>query len=522
MLDLFDFDSVADEVDQSTPDSKSICQFSGDKNEILKKYFGFDSFRLGQQEIIDTIINDEECKGVLAVMATGAGKSLLFQLPAMMSNGLTIVVSPLISLMKDQVDSMVDKGMEACTINSTMTDKQVDDVMSNLGDCKLLYVSPERFKNEDFVNSIVRQRIGLFAVDEAHCISQWGHDFRLSYSKLKEAIKSVSPARVVALTATATPEVQEDICRQLNMENAHKFVRGTYRSNLKISINQCSEDNKIRSVTNRLEKLIYKLRDDGVKNPTGIIYTATKKYAEVISRHLNGIGYRATFYHGGLGGKARTNIQDGWAKNGGIIVATCAFGMGIDRPDVRFVFHCGLTGSISEWWQMIGRSGRDGKEALCMTFFDQTPDYELQMFLLNMTNPTASDIKRFWKWLLKFAYRQVEPGAKTTVVNLTQKEMSSKSGCYNVGSIVSFLKKRNLISTLGRGKYRVMLKNPEFDFAALDELRKKNIMALNNVLDFFRSDCCRMAYICEHYGDTTFVGRCEGCDWCRKNQGNLT
>ena len=132
MLNLFDFDSVADGVDQSTPDSKSICQFSGDKNEILNKYFGFDSFRLGQQEIIDTIINDEECKGVLAVMATGAGKSLLFQLPAMMSNGLTIVVSPLISLMKDQVDSMVDKGMEACTINSTMTDKQVDDVMSKV------------------------------------------------------------------------------------------------------------------------------------------------------------------------------------------------------------------------------------------------------------------------------------------------------------------------------------------------------------------------------------------------------
>jgi ATP-dependent DNA helicase RecQ len=319
--------------------------------QLLEKHFGFSEFRPGQEVVIDAL---HEHQAALAVFPTGGGKSLCYQLPALRYEGLTLVVSPLIALMKDQIDFLKRHGIAAARLDSTLTGKEVRDVTAGIenGTLKLLYVAPERFNNERFVGMLSRTKIALFAVDEAHCISEWGHNFRPDYLKLAEAAKTVHAERVLALTATATPAVVKDIEAAFNIPQAGAIVTGFYRPNLNLSIMPVLSEERDALLLKRLHK-----RPPG---PT-IVYVTLQKTAERIAAQLAEGGFPAEAYHAGLDNEVRAAVQDRWmASDNGIVVATIAFGMGIDKAAVRYVYHYNLPKSLESYSQEIGRAGRDG------------------------------------------------------------------------------------------------------------------------------------------------------------------
>ena len=307
--------------------------------------FGYTSFRKGQEEVLQEVLDGKD--GVLAVFPTGYGKSLIYQIPSMVTGKLTIVVSPLISLMRDQVTRLQSLKINAIFINSTvsMNDVKMALMEAQTGSIKALYVAPERFANPEFMKAISGIEVDVLAIDEAHCISRWGHDFRPSYAELGGAIEKINPRQVVALTATATKTVQDDICKVLGIDKAKRFISGVHRSNLKMLMFEGYGSRKLDEMANITRKFV----SEG--KTTGIVYSPTRKEAEEICGHFKRRGVQATFYHAGLKDSERALVQDTWAKNGGVIVATCAFGMGIDRADVRFVIHSGLSQSIEDYYQ---------------------------------------------------------------------------------------------------------------------------------------------------------------------------
>ncbi len=319
--------------------------------ELLKKHFGFGEFRPGQEVVIDAL---HDHGAALAVFPTGGGKSLCYQLPALRYPGLTLVVSPLIALMKDQIDFLVRHNITAARLDSSLTGEEVRDVTARMenGTLKLLYVAPERFNNERFVAMLARTKVALFAVDEAHCISEWGHNFRPDYLKLAEAAKTISAERVLALTATATPAVVKDIEKAFNISKEGAIVTGFYRPNLNLSITPVNAADRDGVLLKRLGK-----RPPG---PT-IVYVTLQKTAERVASLLAEAGFPAEAYHAGLDDALRSAVQDRWmASDSGIVVATIAFGMGIDKAAVRYVYHYNLPKSLESYSQEIGRAGRDG------------------------------------------------------------------------------------------------------------------------------------------------------------------
>jgi len=317
---------------------------------VLSGTFGFDSFRPGQEAVVQALLDG---RSALAVFPTGGGKSLCYQLPALQIEGLTLVVSPLIALMKDQIDFLKSKGISAARLDSSLEAAEVvavNDAIQN-GSLKLLYVAPERFNNERFVAEMKRTHIGLFAIDEAHCISEWGHNFRPDYLKLAETVKDIGAQRVLALTATATPSVVEDICRSFEIEKADAMVTGFYRPNLTMLTTPTTVAERDRLLVSRLKE-----RPAG---PT-IVYVTLQKTSESVAQHLAENGLPARAYHAGLDPEPRSEIQDWWMKEPeGIVVATIAFGMGIDKSNVRYVYHYNLPKSLESYSQEIGRAGRD-------------------------------------------------------------------------------------------------------------------------------------------------------------------
>lgn len=481
-------------------------------NEALIK-LGHTTFRPHQEDVVKEVLGGRN--GVLGVFPTGYGKSAVYQIPAIISDGMTIVVSPLISLMKDQVDKLVSLGVKAFLLNSSLTQAQATEVLAEvIGDgVKVLYVAPERFGNEEFNRCIFGKKVSLLAIDEAHCISRWGGDFRPSYSKLGMVIRRVRPRQVVALTATATKQVQDDICRSLGIIGAKRFVVGIHRPNLHMAV--------ISGFGNsRLEALAMIVKEHAAEgHHTGIVYTQTRSGADSTKEYLLNRGLKATSYHGGLSAKRRTEIQNQWAANGGVIIATNAFGLGIDKPDVRFVVHMGLTGSIEDWYQEVGRAGRDGKDSLCVSFYDHEYDYGVQMVLIDRTNPTGRDVEMFWTWLRDVASREAKSGCQSVVVNMTQDEMGEHSGCVNVPGCMAFLRRSRLVKTLGRGRYNVSLRaHRDFDYGVLNKARQDKILKLDEVVALYRSVECRAAYVCNYFGDTFFHGTCGVCDNCKDKQ----
>lgn len=318
---------------------------------LLRERFGFEGFRLGQREVIDALADHGRA---LAVFPTGGGKSICYQLPALAIEGVTLVVSPLIALMKDQIDWLTRRGIPAARVDSTLGREALGSVRESLarGELKLLYVAPERFQNERFLDSLTRLRIGLFAIDEAHCISEWGHNFRPDYLKLAGIARSIGAERILALTATATPPVVRDICSSFDIPPAGAIVTGFYRPNLELVIEDTPADTRDRRLVERLRQ-----RAPGAT----IVYVTLQKTAERVAALLRDAGFPARAYHAGLDADARSVIQDEWMRSDrGIVVATIAFGMGIDKADVRYVYHYNLPKGLESYSQEIGRAGRDG------------------------------------------------------------------------------------------------------------------------------------------------------------------
>lgn len=354
----------------------------------LNKFFGYSSFRKGQVEIIESILSNRD---TLAVLPTGGGKSLCYQLPALLMEGTAIIISPLIALMKDQVDALSKNGIFADFINSALTLPEISERLRKAaaGEYKLLYIAPERLASRQFIDMLSDLRISFLAVDEAHCISEWGHDFRPAYMNIPDAIEGFHKLTVAAFTATATPEVRLDIVKSLKMNSAQVFVKGFDRPNLSYFTENCSDK------TPRVAELCSR-----TKNGSAIVYCGSRKKVDMLTTGLTAAGIENVRYHAGMEDAARKRAQDlfiqGKVK---VIVATNAFGMGIDKPDVRFVIHCDFTQTLEAYYQEAGRAGRDGLPSECHLLY-QPSDRKLQEFFINTTYPEFTDVASLFKLLL--------------------------------------------------------------------------------------------------------------------------
>ena len=347
-----------------------------DLKKSLKHFFGFDSFKGNQEVVIQSILGGKDS---FVIMPTGAGKSLCYQLPALMQEGTAIIISPLIALMKNQVDSIRGFGESdavAHFLNSSLTKTQAkivkDDVTS--GKTKMLYVAPETLKKEETVEFLRSVKVSFVAVDEAHCISEWGHDFRPEYRRIKEIIKAIDDVPMVALTATATPKVQFDIQKNLNMIDAEVFKSSFNRDNLYYEVKAKGKKGQtLKDILSFINKR---------RGKSGIVYCLSRKKVEEVAEILAANGVKALPYHAGLDAKTRSSHQDKFLmEEADVIVATIAFGMGIDKPDVRFVIHYDVPKSLEGYYQETGRSGRDGKAGDCVLFYNPNDNEKLEKFL---------------------------------------------------------------------------------------------------------------------------------------------
>lgn len=351
--------------------------------QVLRSQFGLNGFRPGQSAVIERLL---EGKSAAAIFPTGGGKSLCYQLPAVMLDGLTLVVSPLLALMRDQVEQLMARGIAAAKLDSTQTAEQSRKVMEDVrkGQTKLLFVAPERFFNERFRQFIRNLPIALFAIDEAHCISQWGHSFRPDYLKLARIAQELNAQRILALTATATPAVLDDICREFAIDRTCAVQTPFYRSNLTLRFTTCT-------VANRMPRLLQRIQEN--PGPT-IVYVTLQRTAEELSQALATAGLQARAYHAGLEDAVRTEVQD-WFMTAtcGIVVATIAFGMGIDKSNVRAIYHYNPAKSIENLAQEIGRAGRDGEPALCETLLIPEDRVVLENFAYGDT-PSLAGVRQ--------------------------------------------------------------------------------------------------------------------------------
>jgi ATP-dependent DNA helicase RecQ len=356
----------------------------------LREHFGFDSFRETQPEVITSIL---EGRDTIVVMPTGGGKSLCYQLPALMRDGATVVISPLIALMKDQVDALHARGLPATFINSSLDYEEQRERIAGVrrGQYKLVYVAPERFRSSSFTNALRDASISFFAVDEAHCVSSWGHDFRPDYLRLKDAITALGRPQIVALTATATPYVRADIIEQLGLRDPVAYVSGFDRPNLAIQVVHTEKEHEKLAHVRRLSARH--------TSGSGIVYTSTRKSVEATARKLQTAGLRAIAYHAGMEETERTRAQESFMRGDvQMIVATNAFGMGIDKSDIRFVIHHHLPGSIEAYYQEIGRAGRDGAPSDCVLLFNYA-DKRTQDFFIEGSFPPPELIARVYETL---------------------------------------------------------------------------------------------------------------------------
>jgi len=358
-------------------------------SDILKKYWGFGQFRSMQEDIIQSVLDG---KDTLALLPTGGGKSICFQVPGLILDGLCLVISPLIALMKDQVMQLKKRGIQAAALYSGMPSREIDIVLDNCvhGQVKFLYVSPERLQSDLFAARVKKMKVDLLAIDEAHCISQWGYDFRPAYLTISEIYELLGPVKKIALTATATNKVREDICEKLQFAEPSIFQKSFARKNLSYSV---------FNLENKSAKLLEILNN--VKG-SAIVYVRSRKETQKITSFLYQNGISADFYHAGLDTKARSKKQEDWIGNHRrVMVSTNAFGMGIDKPDVRIVVHYGLPDSLEAYYQEAGRAGRDGKSAYAVMLMNQSNLEMLKEQAINRS-PDLNFIKRVYQSIANF------------------------------------------------------------------------------------------------------------------------
>ncbi len=476
--------------------------------EQLKQYFGFNTFRGLQKEIIIRLVNDK--KHCLVLMPTGSGKSLCYQLPALIFESGTIVISPLIALMQDQVDALKKKNIPADFINSTISSEQRIERLNKFinGKVKILYVTPERFKKREFVESIQNAKISLLAVDEAHCISEWGHDFRPDYSRMSEIRDILKKPLTIALTATATPDVQNDIISKLGIDknDIKIYHEGIRRPNLRLDAIEVYDDKETFDVI---------LKTLNKYNGPGIIYFTLIKTLEKYSQMLSDIGIKHCIYHGKLNPKLRKEIQHKFLNNRQkLILATNAFGMGIDKPDIRFVIHAEVPASIEAYYQEIGRAGRDGKDSLCLLIYNQN-DLYTQMEFIKWANPDANYYVRLYSLLTNKIEEINSYGIEYIREHLSFKDKND----FRLETALGILERYEVIEgSLQEKNLKVINELPPQleDEAYLKSKLLNDNKKLLSVVNYFRTNKCRRIFISDYFGFKN-EPKCNNCDICLQN-----
>lgn len=480
-----------------------------DATEALQRHFGFREFLDGQESVVSALL---EGRDAMVVMPTGGGKSLCYQLPALCLEGVTLVISPLIALMKDQVDALQQKGIPAAMINSTLSLEEQQQRLAELrvGELKLVYVAPERFRSESFRNALRPIEIGLFAVDEAHCLSQWGHDFRPDYLRLEQTLQELGHPQTAAFTATATPQVRNDILNTLQLRDPFVSVTGFERPNLSLRVSEVSGNKEKYEKLNELAK----------KWKTGIVYCSTRKHVENVAESLAAMGRSCVAYHGGMEDGDREAAQNAFLnRSADIAVATNAFGMGIDRPDVRFVAHFDVPGSIEAYYQEAGRAGRDREPAVCDLLFNFA-DTATQEFFIEGSNPEPELIRSVYSVL----HTQADQNHQCVI---SGKEIADLAGAKNgmaASSAISVLSRGGYIRRIdipGDRRRGTRLLQPhltaddiELDEAGLAAKRRGDEEKLKAMIDYTREPICRQEWILRYFGEENPTP-CGSCDVCQ-------
>jgi len=491
-----------------------------DLSQSLQDFFGYGEFRPLQEEAVRAALGGRD---VLVVMPTGAGKSLCFQLPAAVFEGVTVVVSPLIALMRDQVDALNRRpafqeiGCEALT--SLQSPEEQSAILRRLraGTLRMIYVAPERFRSNAFVDALKGVKIARFVVDEAHCISEWGHDFRPDYLTLREVVEALGSPPLLAATATATKRVQQSIVANLGMRDPLVLVGGFNRPNLHFSVHRCKSDGERED---KLERALPRLSAGG---GSGLVYVATRKQCEQVfelaDKALAKVGQRAGMYHAGLDPELRGGMQREWlAGERQVLVATNAFGMGIDKPDVRFVIHCACPDSLESYYQEAGRAGRDGRKSRCVILY-HFADRRTREWFIDNEALTVGDLERC------FARIRAQAGgdgiarlSKTFGLSLDWSEMKTRLALAEMerAGLVQRIAQTADGTTLNLARQDVPPNVRRQMASALAEQRAVRLRRLDEIVDYCKTTACRRRTVLDYFGDrqepalTSFC--CDNCD----------
>lgn len=489
------------------PKSKSLSPSWKKVKATLQNQFRFSELRPGQEDVIRSVLRGENA---LAIMPTGAGKSLCYQLPALHLAGVTIVVSPLISLMKDQREKVEEKGITAGELNSGVTRSSVDDVLEGMESetTEIVYVTPERFSQPEFISSMESATIDFVVIDEAHCVSQWGHDFRPAYLTIGDTLKKLKNPPVLALTATATEDVAVDIQKQLGLKSMTVYRTGVFRKNLLMEARYLD---KPQEKFTALLEIVRQMPDQ-----TGIVYTATVRAAKDVQAFLIDSGIDALIYHGKLSKKERDDNQNDFMNNSPrIIVATNAFGMGIDKPDVRFVIHFQFPASLEAYYQEAGRAGRDHNPARCILLYLRR-DKSTQSLFLSGKYPSTDDVVAVYRALVKKQKNGLSLSKDALIEDFKGTLAKTK-----ISVIFSLLKQSKILGEtkkLGLHLKKDSLKEVDLiKIAATYTARaEKDQQKLNQVIRYAQTALCRWRMIMHYFDEEIEEGLCGHCDNCLK------